>query len=215
MKYNNFYNCKKSEFILNYKENGNKIVVKYANGNTVEIANTEKNHEILEKSMKEQVKSVDKFINEKKFIFTTSIFSIVFLYACAAISIKNLFFSPEGFSVLSPIFLAISAFFGVDFTVELISIAKAMKDREKNLKFLEVEEKLNNKVKENENILYNTHNVTKKIVEENKGREVTFTINNIDKVPFKDLNQMMINVDREEKFGFESLEQEKTKKLTK
>ena len=70
---------------------------------------------------------------------------------------------------------------------------------------------------ENENMLYNTHRVTKNLVKNNEDKNVVFTINNIDKVPFSDLEQIMSNIEREDKFNYEYLEvvEEKVKSKTK
>ena len=67
-------------------------------------------------------------------------------------------------------------------------------------------------------MLYKTHKITKNLVKNNSDREVVFTINNIDNIPFSDLEQIMSNIEREDKFNFEyskEKEEDKTKKKTK
>jgi len=199
---------KKGLFILNYEIKGDKIVVHYANGDSVSIDKTEENIKILDKSMREQVNLSDNFY--KKCEKSLSLYSIASVLAGIAsiLSIGVFYFNPSAFSLFHQIALGL----GIGVTLAsggaaVINLNK-IKDVIKNKEFLEIENKLNEKVKENENMLYNTHRVTKNIVSKSYDREIVFTINNIDKVPFSDLDRIMSNIEREEKFNFEYPEKE-------
>lgn len=199
---------KKGLFILNYEVKDNKIIVNYANGDSVSIDKTEENIKILDKSMREQVNLSDNFY--KKCEKSLSIYSIasVLAFIASLLSIGVFYFNPSGFTLIHQILLGLGM--GVTLAsggAAVINLNK-IKDVIKNKEFLEIENKLNEKVKENENMLYNTHRVTKNIVSKSNDREVVFTINNIDKVPFSDLDRIMSNIEREEKFNFEYPEKE-------
>lgn len=206
-------NSKKGLFILNYKEKGNKIIVNYANGDSIAIENTGENIRILDKSMKEQVENSDTYLKKckKDLILHRIISGLVFILTGIYMGGFATFGLVSKFVLLSSIAL-------ITFNVsEAISLKNKIKDVKKNKKFLEIESTLNEKVTDNENMLYNTNKVTRNIVRNNKENDIVFTINNIDRVPFSDLEQIMFNIEREDKFNFEYPEvvEDKAKKKTK
>jgi hypothetical protein len=65
--------------------------------------------------------------------------------------------------------------------------------------------------------IYIAWNGIEHFIEVPNDNKVVFTINNIDKVPFSDLEQIISNIEREDRFNFEydELEQVKVKKKIK
>ena len=63
--------------------------------------------------------------------------------------------------------------------------------------------KLNNKVKESQNILSNVTNKTKRMVNTTPENKPVFNINKIDKVSLEDLKQILENIKRDEEFAFD------------
>lgn len=208
---------KKGLFILNYVIDNNEIIVKYANGNSVTIPLTEKNQKILLESMKNQVENSNDF--EKKCRSNLAIYAVLcILGIVACIPCVKIIIDPAAMlSSVGSWFLGGGIGTAIFSGINVITINNYLNDIKKNKRFLQVESEINSKVKENENMLYNTHNITKKIVEKSQEQEVVFTINNVDLIPFSDLNQIMENIEREEKFNFEYLEieEENSKKKIK
>jgi len=208
---------KKGLFILNYEVKGNKIIVNYANGDAVSIPNSLENVDILDRSMKEQVNNSDNFFKKCEITFSISSIASILAFIVSLLSIGVLYFNPNVYALFYQVALCLGM--GVTLvsgSAAVINLNK-IKDVIKNKEFLEIESTLNAKVKENENMLYNTHKVTKNVVKRSNENRITFTINNIDKVPFSDLEQIVSNIEREEKFNFEYPEivEEKVKSKTK
>ena len=56
----------RKKFILNYKKNGNQLIVKFANGVRITMPYTKDNEEKLLKKMEDQVKNYPKLIKKYK-----------------------------------------------------------------------------------------------------------------------------------------------------
>lgn len=200
---------KKGLFILNYEVKGNKIIVNYANGDKVCIDNTEKNESILISNMSNQVEESDNFVKRCKNNFAIYTVLLVMGVIGSIPAIRTMIINSASFTFLQTVLcglpLGVAAFSGIN----LYALNADIKDVEKNKRFLEVEKEINGKVRDNENMLYSTHKVTKNIVKNtSEDRKVVFTINNVDKIPFSDLDRIMSNIEREEKFNFEYPEKE-------
>lgn len=81
---------------------------------------------------------------------------------------------------------------------------KKIKDIYKNRLFIANEKTLNENVKMNQNVLYHTSCRTKEVVSSMllKGQPA-FTFNTVDKMKYRDLKQILENIERAETFGFE------------
>lgn len=93
-----------------------------------------------------------------------------------------------------------------------LKINSKLNDLRKNVKFLEIEEKLNDSIRTNQNTLVDVSNKTKNIIKDFPKDRPVFDINSFNYVPFKDLEQIMENVDRNERFGFDYTKQEEPAK---
>ena len=208
---------KKGLFILNYEIKGNKIIVNYANGDSVIIPWTEKNEHILNGKMKTQVQNANNYEKNCKNNFVIYAVLCIIGITVSIPCVKTIIDPSAMLTTIGSCVLGGGTGIAVFSGIEMIIINKYLKDVKKNKKFLEIESEINSKVKENENMLYNTHKVTKNIVKNTPENRVVFTINNVDKVPFSDLEQIMSNIEREEKFNFEYPEvvEEKVKSKTK
>lgn len=204
----------KSKFILNYKADNNKIHINFANGDKVIIPYTKENEEKILDVMERQVRLSDtKLRNVKNEFLSAAVFGVLGLL----LSLVILLGSTLGVLTISgKYFFLFNLSLGlmlVDGTL-LVQTKKEINDIKKNKYFLEHERTLNDRVKDNENMLYKTHNVTKKQVKNTKEDEVVFTINSVDNIPFSDLEQIMANIQREDTFEFDYPKEEKSKKKT-
>ena len=202
----------REDFILGYDvtEDG-MINIKFANGVLWPIPyNKESEKKVLDK-MEEQLANPDDI--------ETKLHNR--LYALSAISI-GLFFG----IIISQLYIwdkaltietvqALNILYSIGYGTSLISGILAIKtknkfkDFRKNIKFInEMKEKLNEAVRSNENALVNVSKKTRNVIADTpKDREV-FNINSFNYVPFSDLEQIMENVARNERFRFDYTNQE-------
>ena len=168
--------------------------IKYALGFKDTVPYTEGNENKVLDKMKKQVSEIDgeDFVEtKKKFCCVCMIFACIFgtvaLYVIeAGIGIFTVF------SLISIVFVASG----------IGSIIKMM-DYKKNKRFIDIEGKLNSKVRENENMLVNTSRKTRNMVNSTPENKPVFNINNFSFIPNRDLNQIMDNIDRNDYFNFE------------
>ena len=212
---------KKGEFILNYKIIHNfqkfrneSIIINFANGEFITIPYTEKNERILIDNMTKQVKNAENFevrcgVN---IFFDYLLIGVGILGEIIVIAslLKGLQFSLF-LQILAGLSAGVSIFTGI----HLVNGYKKLKDLKKHEKFLELESILNDNVRRNVNMLHNTHKKTKEIVNNTPRDRVVFTINSVENIPFSDLDQMILNIQREDKFNFEYPEEVKKKGLAK
>ena len=69
--------------------------------------------------------------------------------------------------------------------------------------FLENQEKLNENIRKNTNMLYKVSNKTKEVIDKVAVEDSVFTINSIDKMSLRDLKRILINIKREQEFEFD------------
>ena len=102
-------------------------------------------------------------------------------------------------SVLSVLFIPLEVYI-------IIDSKEKIKDINKNRMFLSNEKLLNEKVKLNQNILSNMNTKTKEL-----------SLNDMDKIKYKELKTILDNIKRDEEFRFEhsSIQKEDAKVLTK
>ena len=193
----------REDFILSYDVTDDGMInIRFANGDLWPIPyNMENEKKVLDK-MEKQIANSE--VIENKFEERVRRLSSVFgVFLCGAV--MPLFFICDGFNVqIATIISSIMA--GTSFIPGLLAVKtnNKLKDLRKNIKFMNsMKEKLNEAVRNNENTLVNVSNKTKSIIADfPKDRDV-FDINSFNYVPFRDLEQIMENVARNERFGFE------------
>ena len=197
----------KKKFILGYKIKNGFMKIKYALGFKDTVLYTEKNENKVLNKMKEQVSNVDekKFINKQKNnIYGFFSCGTMFLIGSICLFCMNIAPGMEIFAkIFGPMFL-ISSIFTI--SNGFISLSK-LRDYKRNKRFIDVEEKLNSKVRANENMLVNTSSKTRNMVNSIPENKPVFNINNFSFVPNRDLNQIIDNIDRDDyfKFDYESI----------
>lgn len=197
----------KKMFILSYKVKKDNIIVKLASNEKYIIPYTEENEGKILDRMREQItENVDferRSIKEYILLLLLTIALGVGTLIISAKFLPNLITHPSIKTILAniPTFgaAAITAISGI-FT---ISTAEILKDFRKNKLYLEKEEELNDKVKENQNILSNVSNKTRKMVESTPEDKEVFDINKMNKVSLQDLKQLLENIKRDEEFDFD------------
>lgn len=210
----------RKKFILGYKIKNGIMKIKYALGFKDNIPYSEENEKKALDKMKEQVSKIDsdKFTLNKKrnIIFDFSIGSV-----CALGSIL-IFFGPinSGMEVFANIVGSLFALSGIVLISNGVILTDRLNDYKKNKRFMEIESKLNSKVRKNENMLVNTSTKTKNMVNSTPKDKPVFNINSFNYVPNRDLEQIMDNIDRDDYFKYNydkgiSIEGPKTKKKTK
>ena len=192
----------RKDFILGYDitEEG-MINIKFANGVLWPIPyNKENEKKVLEKMEKQLVNSsvIEKKLKDKLHMFSSisgALFGFtLFPFACI----------PDGLNIQLVISIASIAFVSSIIPgIFAIKTNNKLKDLRKNVKFLGMEEKLNKAVRNNENTLVNVSKKTKNVVADFPEDRDVFDVNSFNYVPFKDLEQIMENVARNERFGFD------------
>jgi len=196
-------NKKESEdFILGYDVTSDgKIIVKFAKGELFPLPYNEENERILLNKMKEQLKNSSSIEKKLKDILKTNITVgvIVLIFSILPVSLMPEFLNAPVAITMTSILASTSLMpFGIAFKNKL-----KINDLNKNIRFLEIEKKLNDNVRGENNILVNVSNKTKNVVKNYPEDREVFDINSFNYIPFKDLEQIIDNVDRNERFGFD------------
>ena len=203
----------RKKFILNYTIENNQIIINTANGKKYIVPYTKENENKIIERMKEQVKSAyyNKFkesANDLKDIvkcglLITTIISVIFTGAF-------------GFTKIIDILLCINSALAVMFVSLLIEANKRLKDYQKTSLFLKNEKDLNEQIKLNTNILSNVKKKTKEFIESKKEKPV-LTINDTDKIGYKELKKMIEAVEYDNDLGIEypEIQEDKPKTLQK
>lgn len=190
-------------FVLNYTVKDNQIAVNLANGENYVIPYTTENEVKLLKRMKTQVLQSDEFMSKQEKRFSRSWKWAIWSVSMFALNVITL---ASGNSVLPIASGMCASWFVFDIGYRIYSMVDSkrnIKDINKNKMLLNNEERLNEKVRENHNILAHTDEKTKKIVHSTPGDQPVFTLNSIDEIKYEELKQILENIDREEEFGFD------------
>lgn len=192
----------RKKFILGYKIKSGFMKVKYALGFKDKIPYNEENEAKVLDKMKGQVLKVnkDKFIKTKKnnimFDFAVgtgcSIGSILFF--CTGIN--------SGLEIVAWIMGSVFAIGGIILIPSGFMLINVLNDYKKNRRFIDIEDDINKKVRENDNMIVNTSSKTKKMVKSAPEDRPVFNINSFNYVPNRDLEQIVENIDRDEYFGY-------------
>ncbi len=115
------------------------------------------------------------------------------------------------------IFIIILIIFESTDIYDMINSKLIIKDIKKNKMFVDYEEILSDNNKINQNVLSNTSSKTQELVSSIPEQKTIFNLNNIDKISYKDLKQILENIKREEKFDFDysNIQDEKPMILSK
>lgn len=200
-------------FVLNYTVKDNQITVNLANGENYVIPYTAENEVKLLKRMKTQVLQSDEFMNKQEKRFSKSRKLAIWGVPMLAL---NVIASASDISAVSIVSGMWASWFVFDIGYRIYSMIDSkrnIKDINKNKMLLNNEERLNEKVKENHNVLAHTDEKTKKMVHSTPVDQPVFTLNSIDKIKYEELKQILENIDREEEFGFDCSSESDEKSL--
>ena len=196
----------KKDFILGFDVDGKgKMIVKFADGVEWPLPYNETNVNLILNKMREQVVDADKFIEIKKkekekFItYTILSFGVAAIMGVLGLSIFNI----PAVDVVSYGLAGVLAVVGICNSYRINHLNLVLKDLKKNKWFLDVEDKLNKSIRKEENVLINISKYTKETIQGMPENIKLFDINSFNYVPFKDLEQIMDNVSRNERFGFD------------
>ena len=162
-------------FVLNYTVKDNQITVNLANGENYVILYTAENKVKLLKRMKTQVLQSDEFMSKQEKRFSKS-----WKWAICGVSMLalNVIALASGTSAV-PIGSGMCAswfVFDIGYRIySMIDSKRNIKDINKNKMLLNNEERLNEKVKENHNVLAHTDEKTKKMVHSTPVDQPVFT----------------------------------------
>lgn len=207
----------RKDFILGYDitEEG-QIIIKFAHGKPWVVPYNQENEQKLLNKMKSQIANAQEkeAILNKKIKRSDALFA--FLFISNIVSICALAIT----TTIAPLSLCVVASLcGVADIIPLaFSIKNSLKlsDLRKNVDFLKMEDKLNeNARKIEQNVLVNVSNKTKDVIENTPKDKEVFNINSFNYVPFRDLEQIMENVERNQKFGFDYTPVQKPKTRVK
>lgn len=179
------------------------------------IPKNEKNEQILINKMEEQVRGSEDFMKKTKHTIRQARFSIIILSIVFGIFfngavrlganevikrliMKSLIIVTGGFNVMS--------------FIRYLNSKILLKDLRKNRRFLAIKDTLNNNVRTNSNMIVNTSDKTKRVISQVPEDKEVFNINSFNDVPYRDLMQIMDNIERYKKFKFDYEETESTLK---
>ena len=95
--------------------------------------------------------------------------------------------------------------FNIGFQIfDIKYVTEILKDLEKNKILLDNQEKINEMIKENQNILTNSNEKIKKMVKSTPEDKPVFTLNSVEKIKLKELKSVLENIQKEEEFRFDS-----------
>lgn len=198
-------NCNDREyFILGYNidEKHDTIIVNFANGEKWVVPYNDINESKLIEKMEKQVKDSEKFyLKQEKKSRNASMFCCFSVIAVAFLFMIDI-------DWINPYLLySLVSVFGLASLFSFVRASKSegkLDDLDKNMNFLEIQEKLNNNIrKRNQNILVNTSKKTRDIVNNTSEDKPVFNINSFNYVPYSDIEQIMLNIERNERFGFD------------
>lgn len=203
-------------FILNYIIKGDVIKINLASGEIYVIPYTRKNEKKIIEKMKNQVLNSDKFLEKEEKRYSAS---------CKWLKLDSIFLGlniialilglPE--QIITDIVSLCSLILSLGLITNLYVFNTSknnIRDVEKNRLIVENEDKINENIKVNENVLYKTTFETKDLVESAPKDEPAITINNADNIPYKDIKRIVDNIDKAENLDFDYYGNTEEKPLT-
>lgn len=201
----------RKDFILGYDiTDSGEIKIKFAKGKPWYVPYNEENEKIILKKMESQLENSSVIMEKLQSKFSkhmasfVGFFCIALIPAIRMITSQNTPFLVASFSLLASASL-VPGFLAIKNHIKC-------KDLEKNIKFLEIKDKTNKLARKDQNILVNVSSKTKNVIREFPEDKEIFDINSFNYIKFKDLEQIIENADRNEKFGFNYEKQEEPHK---
>lgn len=185
----------KKRFILYYEENGDTLNVHLADGEEYPVPNTKENEEKLLEQMEEQVEDVWSFKNKrqkaKKAALGWTIYDLVFLTLNTVFMITN----P---GVVTGVCIGLFILCGAMNIASYKINKKVLEDVKKHELFLRNKTRINEFLERgNEEVKEDTINPVK--VE----KKPILTINDVNHLEYEDINRIVSDIDRDEKFGID------------
>lgn len=192
-------------FILSYKVEKEQMIIRLASKEKYLIPYTLENEKNVKLRMQEQILNVCAFENKQKRKFSDAIVNLILAVVMEFVSIYVLVFQPkEVYIAWSIVGIVVGGLIALLAIYVMIRSKKKLKDIYKNKLFITHEERLNENAKVNSNILYGTTNKTKTLITSTLlNKQPAFTFNTVDRMKYKELKQILENIDRAESFGFE------------
>ncbi len=193
----------RSKFILDYKIEGNNIIINLANGDKQIVPLTKENEQKILDNMKHQITSIDenKYYETIKKIKDENNSRILYCFIFASMLII-----PTSILInhIIPIIILLACLgYMVKQNLENIYLSLIEKDYEKSKLFIENKELFDKKVKNMTNALQRTSKKTKESISNVEEDKPLITINTLDSIPQKDLKTIINNLSREEYFNFD------------
>ena len=191
----------RKDFVLGYDvTDDGMIVVNYAKGKPWIIPYNKENEQILLVKMEEQLGNSSSYEKKltSKFVKNVTLGGILFVLGfIPAVRV----FMGETTQYLNYVSYALIGSSIIP-TFNAIKNRIKLNDLKKNIMFLNMKEKLNDSIRSDQNTLVNVSNKTKAVITEfPKDREL-FNVNSFNYVPFRDLEQIIENDERNQQFGF-------------
>lgn len=197
----NDYSTNKEEqknFIEDYTEYEDCIVINLANGKKYTVPNTEANKQIIDNKMKNQVQNAEKYGRKRVIGSYIYRFLLALGIVGGAVGIPATIANPETQSIIM-IISSVFTLLGAGGAIEELAL---LKDYKKNKFFVDNEAKIREGL-EDTNVLSNARKKVQKIVAEEE-----LSLNNLDRVRESDLRGVVEGLQREKDFGFEKFSEE-------
>lgn len=212
----------RKDFILNFDiTKDGKIIVNFAGGRILTLPYNQKNEQILISKMEEQVKKASG--NEKKYIDKKDKYLKWFYRMLVTVVLSTIFILTSEIVWMDTIYaliLSFSVIYGVSFIAQYVHMNNLLEDLQKNQRFLELQNKINKNIRSKNNVLVDVSKNTRDIIKSFPIEKEVFNVNSFNFVSERDLETIIENIDRNERFGFDYTEQEQpikgvTKKRTR
>lgn len=197
----NDYSANKEEqknFIEDYTEYEDCIIINLANGKKYTVPNTEANKQIIDNKMKNQVQNAEKYGRKRVIGSYIYRFLLALGIVGGAVGIPATIANPETQSIIM-IISSVFTLLGAGGAIEELAL---LKDYKKNKFFVDNEAKIREGL-EDTNVLSNARKKVQKIVAEEE-----LSLNNLDRVRESDLRGVVEGLQREKDFGFEKFSEE-------
>lgn len=189
-------------FVLNYTVKDNQIIVHFANGENYVIPYTAENEVKLLKRMRAQVILADEFLREQEQNFSKNWKLVIGNAVMLAVNIFALVTGNSVVPILNGTCTIIFTYLTGSLIYSMMDNKRNIKDVKKNKILLHNEEKLNQKIKENDNVFTNTDEKMKEMVYFTPEDQPVFTFNSIDKMKYEELKKVLEMIELEEEYGF-------------
>ena len=180
----------KKDYILNYEIKDREIIIHYAKGKSLTIANTKENIKVLEEKLKTQINSFDKVTDEDLSLFSILLLAPFFIITMVGIAnqIVLLYLLYAPMSIIIPVIIG----------AIIVKIKK--KDLKKNKLLLENLEKINKRFNENPNEVYKILKTKKTVLDEAKEEDNSIKLNDADLFTKRGVASLVENLDKTSEF---------------